>query len=149
MRGIARQDERGMTLIELLAVIVILGIIAAIGVIAISGVIQKQKDQAFVGNALALKEGASIYIQQQLAQGDELPEIVTYENLSEERIIDRIKDPDTGHYLEPTENSYVQLTGNAPSAVCLIGDRRNLCSKDGVEGPILFSELSRELLAEN
>ncbi|RIV13331.1 prepilin-type N-terminal cleavage/methylation domain-containing protein, partial [Priestia flexa] len=40
------KNEKGLTLIELLAVIVILGIIAAIAIPSIGGIIQKSREDA-------------------------------------------------------------------------------------------------------
>lgn len=145
----ARLNQNGMTLIELLAVIVILGIIASIGVVSISTVIKEQKDRAFVANALALKESVSLYIQQELASGSTLPEKITYKHLYDAMLIEQIKDPDTGEYLEPSDSSYVTLVGKTPTAVCLKGEKRKLCSKNNVEGPIPISELSTDLLTDN
>lgn len=134
-----------MTLVELLAVIVILGIIASIGVVVMSTVIQTQKDRAFVGNALALKEGASLYIQQETVMSKPIDEFITYEMLHNAGIIDKFKDPDTGNYLDPSKDSYVRTDGRAPVAVCVRGEKRNLCGKNGIP----MKDLSAELLENN
>ncbi|MDX8290006.1 prepilin-type N-terminal cleavage/methylation domain-containing protein [Metabacillus indicus] len=55
------KNERGLTLIELLAVVVILGIIAAIAVPAIGNVIQKSKVDAYNSDALQILSAADIY----------------------------------------------------------------------------------------
>ncbi|MEI2664584.1 pilus assembly FimT family protein [Rossellomorea sp. LJF3] len=54
------KNERGLTLIELLAVIVILGIIAAIAVPSIGGIINKSKDDAKVAEAIQLINSAKL-----------------------------------------------------------------------------------------
>ena len=55
------KNEKGLTLVELLAVIVILGIIAAIAVPAIGGVIQSSKEKATLSDAMNALEAANLY----------------------------------------------------------------------------------------
>jgi len=52
------RDQRGLTLIELLAVIVILAIIAAIAIPSIGGIINKTKKEAHRANAQMIIDGA-------------------------------------------------------------------------------------------
>ena len=56
------KNERGLTLIELLAVIVILGIIAAIAVPSIGGIIQKSKEDAVKSDAITVINAAKMYV---------------------------------------------------------------------------------------
>ncbi|WP_404329428.1 type II secretion system protein [Mesobacillus maritimus] len=56
------KDQRGLTLIELLAVIVILGIIAAIAVPSIMNVIDKSKVDAVKSDAIQVINAANLYI---------------------------------------------------------------------------------------
>ncbi|MCG7336986.1 prepilin-type N-terminal cleavage/methylation domain-containing protein [Sporosarcina sp. ACRSM] len=54
------KNEKGLTLVELLAVIVILGIIAAIAVPAIGNVISNTKDKAILADASSILTGAKL-----------------------------------------------------------------------------------------
>ncbi|MFF5993508.1 type II secretion system protein [Lysinibacillus sp. KU-BSD001] len=54
------KNEKGLTLVELLAVIVILGIIAAIAVPAIGNIIQNSRERAVLSEAINIISGAKI-----------------------------------------------------------------------------------------
>ncbi|MED3791691.1 prepilin-type N-terminal cleavage/methylation domain-containing protein [Niallia alba] len=56
------KNEKGLTLIELLAVIVILGIIAAIAIPSISGIIQKSREDAVKSEAITIINAAKNYV---------------------------------------------------------------------------------------
>ncbi|GGC99381.1 prepilin-type N-terminal cleavage/methylation domain-containing protein [Enterococcus wangshanyuanii] len=55
------KDERGLSLVELLAVVVIMAIIAGIGAVAISSVIQKNREDAGISNVQSLVSAANLY----------------------------------------------------------------------------------------
>ncbi len=55
-----RLNQKGLTLIELLAVIVILAIVAAIAIPAIGGIIANSRDKAVLADASAIISGAKL-----------------------------------------------------------------------------------------
>jgi type IV pilus assembly protein PilA len=56
------KNEKGLTLIELLAVIVILGIIAAIAIPTVGGIIQKSKENGVKADAITVLNAAKTYV---------------------------------------------------------------------------------------
>jgi type IV pilus assembly protein PilA len=56
------KNEKGLTLIELLAVIVILGIVAAIAVPSVTSIIQKSKVDAVKADAIQVLNAAKTYV---------------------------------------------------------------------------------------
>ena len=56
------KNEKGLTLIELLAVIVILGIIAAIAIPSISSIIEKSREDAIKADAMQILNSAQTYV---------------------------------------------------------------------------------------
>lgn len=112
------KEEKGLTLIELLAVIVILGIIAAIAIPTISGIIDKSKNDAKVAEALQILDAARLaytddnsktswVYNSTAATGDKEP-------LS--KYISKVKDKDfTVNYI-PSTNSFT-ITGHESAPV--------------------------------
>ncbi|TCI45911.1 MULTISPECIES: prepilin-type N-terminal cleavage/methylation domain-containing protein [unclassified Exiguobacterium] len=64
------KDERGLTLVELLVVVVILGIIAAIAVVAIGGIIENSKKDAMVADAKQMVSAAKLHTASEPKSGE-------------------------------------------------------------------------------
>lgn len=92
------RNEKGLTLIELLAVIVILGIIAAIAIPSIGGLIDNSKKDAHVANAQQMINAAKIAV---TADKDLIPAngkytVLPLAYLEDKGYLETVKDPDGG-----------------------------------------------------
>ncbi|WP_215191869.1 prepilin-type N-terminal cleavage/methylation domain-containing protein [Exiguobacterium sp. s7] len=90
------KDERGLTLVELLVVVVILGIIAAIAVVAIGGIIENSKKDAMVADAKQMVSAAKLYVASNEVTDGEVIRFVGAPIAGEENgsnMIDTMKDP--------------------------------------------------------
>lgn len=123
-----KRNEKGYTLIELLAVVVILGIISAIAVVGIGQLINQSKERTFVSQALHLKEAANLLItSERVKNPDSIPSKVTYETLLQEGFLEKIKDPFTGSFIEPNSETTVSAQNGRITKVCLHGKEYLLC----------------------
>lgn len=132
------QDERGMTLIELLAVVGILSILMMIATISVIEVIKKSRDQAFVATAYSLYEAARLHVGAQKVEflTPNQSETLTYKQLVDDGVFEPIIDPYTSKRLPPNDDSYVIVTkqsdGTMAYAVCLKGETKQICKEKGV-----------------
>lgn len=55
------KEQKGLTLVELLAVVVIIGIIAMVAIIAIGNIINNSKEEAIKSDAIQLINAANLY----------------------------------------------------------------------------------------
>ena len=55
------KNNKGVTLVELLIVIVVMGIIAAFAIPAVGTIISNTNDDAIVADAMAVENGARLY----------------------------------------------------------------------------------------
>ncbi len=112
------KNDKGLTLVELLAVIVILGIIAAIAVPSIGNIIEKSRADAIKAEGTQVLNAAKLYL---ASEGD----LATGETLKPADIADYITENDddlwvvgngegaTAYSISRNEDNVLQLTGNA------------------------------------
>ncbi|WP_301108361.1 type II secretion system protein [Sporosarcina sp.] len=96
------KNEKGLTLVELLAVIVILGIIAAIAVPAIGNIIDNSRIKATHADALNIISAANLYLAE---HPDPTGDKVTLKMIFEEKLID-----DAGKFQDKKDSEDVYVS---------------------------------------
>lgn len=108
------KNERGLTLVELLAVIVILGVIAAVAVPSIGNIIQKSKEDGVKADAIAILNAAKLYVVEQNLSATDGAVTITKQNLIDG---DYLEDTGTEWTSDPTvtydANNQLKFTGTA------------------------------------
>ncbi|WP_297989411.1 prepilin-type N-terminal cleavage/methylation domain-containing protein [Anoxybacillus sp.] len=87
------RNEKGLTLIELLAVIVILGIIAAIAIPSIGGLIENSRKDAHIANAQQMVNAARLAY-----TADSTKTEYTLKYLEDKKYLEPVKKPGGGQY---------------------------------------------------
>ncbi|MBW7650788.1 prepilin-type N-terminal cleavage/methylation domain-containing protein [Anoxybacillus sp. ST4] len=144
------RNEKGLTLIELLAVIVILGIIAAIAIPSIGGLIDNSKKDAHVANAQQMINAAKIAVtaDKSLIPSSGQSQNITLKKLEDDGYLETVKDPDNGTYNK--EGSFVTITNSNNKlsySVKLINNKRGVQTSTG--GAVAEESLARSQVVDN
>ncbi|PFA64568.1 prepilin-type cleavage/methylation domain-containing protein [Bacillus sp. AFS015802] len=119
------KNERGLTLVELLAVIVILGIIAAIAVPSIGNIIEKSRTDAVKAEGIQVLNAAKLYVSSESVPDDRTLEASDLEDYLEEN--DDIME--SGYTVTVKDDNTLTLSGTGAKGSVTI-DFANASVKD-------------------
>lgn len=117
------KNERGLTLVELLAVIVILGIIGTIAFVYIGGVIDNSKKDAQVANAQQIIAAAKLY---EMTEGAIETDGVTVEKLIDEKYLEEVIDPWEKKSIVIDKSLVTKVGDDYKVTIEVVGDKGNI-----------------------
>lgn len=144
------KNQKGLTLVEVLAVIVILGIIAAIAIPAVNTMIDKSRDEAHRANAQLIIDSARMYVTVEDLLGGGVNETeVTAEDLVNKGYLAKLPtDPDNkGNTYHPEQTKVTvkrdQTSGVISYAITLTSANGNAYFTNVAENEVSTKEINR------
>lgn len=122
------RNSKGLTLVELLAVIVILGIISVIAMLSILTVIENSRKDAHIANAQIIANAVKIYAgSEKYSMDNFVGKQTTLKKLIDEGFINQIKDPSSsGTYNQESTFVTIVKDGNDYQfSIVLVGNNGN------------------------
>jgi type IV pilus assembly protein PilA len=156
------KEQKGLTLIELLAVIVILGIIAAIAVPSVLGIIENTKEDAHVANAqqmigsakMAIASNPKLQVTMNDAGTAAESKYLSLTDLEEGKLLDSVKSPDSSYIKGLTSNakitsinadsSYVKIYNGKVVGIKLISSDKGILKYLSDADVLLGKEISTQ-----
>ncbi|MFC4409885.1 type II secretion system protein [Chungangia koreensis] len=117
------KNQAGMTLVELLAVVVILGIVAAIAVPSIGNIIDNSKKDAHVSNALLIINATQLGVTTNALEKGEKYTLADLVNAGVLAAVPKDPDSDTSSY---AVESFVKSNDNGKISIFLTGSDRRI-----------------------
>lgn len=141
------RNERGLTLVELLAVIVILAIVAIIAFVFIGGVIENSKKDAHIANAQQVINAAKMHEATGGSLDGEGEDTVTVQFLQDQKYLEEeILDPWTKKAYEAALNATITVDGNELKIENFVDNSGENCSISATETELV--EQDRKELCE-
>ena len=110
------RNPKGLTLLELLAVVIILGIITAIAIPTFNTIIANTKKDAHISNAIHIAEAAKMLLNTKSTASDSIiGNPIKLDTLISEGYIYQVKDPSTNGNYYDEQNSTVTISKNGTS----------------------------------
>lgn len=140
-----RLGNRGITLWELLAVIVILGVLTAVLAPSITGIINNSKKDAHIANAYQVAAAAKLYVVENEFEGSEIPvaDLISAGYIDEREFLN--SDPDGVYDITASK---VEITTEGESLVIKVYLHGEKYDVGTAAAPVDYTTITRDDVAK-